>query len=96
MSEEEAVALAAKREAHKSKYMTDKEWRAVNDSVKGWHVALVDSAQGLWVAEQDAKEKMRRAVRCGDMTSFLDAAYDASMASLRRQIDATPTSAPSA
>lgn len=42
MTEDEARALAAKREAHKSKHMKHKRWEAVHDSAKGWHAALVD------------------------------------------------------
>ena len=42
MNEAEARALAAKREAHKSKHMKHKRWEAQHNSVKGWHVALVD------------------------------------------------------
>lgn len=41
MTEAEAIALAAKRERHKSKHMTHVRWAAVHDSVKGWHAALV-------------------------------------------------------
>lgn len=44
MTENEARSLAAQREKHKSKHMTHKRWSAVHNSVKGWHVALVDVA----------------------------------------------------
>ena len=43
MTEAEAIALAAKREAHKSKHMIDKRWEARHDPVKGWHATLVDA-----------------------------------------------------
>ncbi len=45
MNQEEAIALAAKREAHKGKHQK-KIWTAAHDSVKGWHVAFVDPPMG--------------------------------------------------
>ena len=46
MTKEEANALAFKREQTKSKFMTHKRWATVHDSVKGWHVALIEMFQG--------------------------------------------------
>lgn len=45
MTEADAVTLAAKREASKGKALQHKRWEAVHDSVRGWHVALVDSGK---------------------------------------------------
>lgn len=41
MTEQDARALAAKRNAHKSKHLAS-VWTAQHDSVKGWHVALIE------------------------------------------------------
>lgn len=89
MTKQEAEALAEKREAHKSKHMTNKEWRAKHDSVKGWHVALVDSVESLLLAEVAAREKARRAVLRGDADAFLAAASDALLAQVRRKLGET-------
>lgn len=93
MLEAEAVALAAKREAHKSKFMNEKEWRALHDSAKGWHVALVDTAEAIFWQQQREARRLRSfardALSRGDAQGFLDAAGDALLASVRSQF-ATP------
>lgn len=86
MTREEAEALAQKREAHKSKHMTASEWRAVHDSVKGWHVSLVDSHASLMRREQEARVKARQAMLAGDAHAFVEFATDALLASVKRQI----------
>lgn len=86
MTRPEAEALAQKREAHKSKHMTEKEWRAVHDSVKGWHAALVDSRQHLLRVEQEARQRARQALMSGDGIAFYHAASDALLASVKREI----------
>jgi hypothetical protein len=47
MTENEARTEAEKRERHKSKHMTHKRWSAQHDSVKGWHVALIDTPNAI-------------------------------------------------
>lgn len=95
MLEAEAVALAAKREAHKSKFMNEKEWRAVHDSVKGWHVALVDTTEAIfWQQQREARyarSRARQALLSGDAQGFLDAAGDALLASVRSQFSTPDT-----
>lgn len=83
MDREAAEVLATKREKHKPKSMVHKQWAAVHDSVKGWHVALVDNQ---WHAARQAKEAARRAYRQGDLRGFMDAASDALMARVRAEL----------
>lgn len=47
MTQDEAIALADKRESTKSKHLSHKSWQAAHDSVKGWHVALADSGKPI-------------------------------------------------
>lgn len=88
MTREEAEALAAKREAHKGRSLYTKEWRAVHNSVKGWHVALVDSALRLHQKADAAVDIARDAFRRGDIGSFMDAASDALIARCKAQLAA--------
>jgi len=80
MTREEAEALAAKREQHKSPGLALKQWRAVHNNVKGWHVALVDDDQQIGVR---AMLNARAAYQRGDMVAFLDAAFEGTMANIR-------------
>lgn len=80
LTREEAEALAAKRQAHKSKYMNNKNWEAVHDSVKGWHAALVDD---LRTVHSEAINRARDAYRQNDLGALLDASHDAMIASLK-------------
>lgn len=71
MTKSEADALAFKREQHKSKHLTAKRWAAAHDSVKGWHVALIDNHHEL---ARQAKIEGRQAYLAGDVRAFMDAA----------------------
>ena len=71
MTQEDAIALAAKREQHKGRSLLHKRWSAQHNSVKGWHVALIDNHQHI--ARTEA-EKMRKAKSRGDLEGFMDAA----------------------
>lgn len=51
MTQAEAIALAEKREKHKGKSLSHKRWQACHDSIKGWHVALVDVVKPALPAE---------------------------------------------
>lgn len=77
MTFEEAEALAEKREAHKSKHMANKMWAPVHDSVKGWHVALVNNPAHILL---EKRAKAFQALQDGDMKAFTDAAGEALLA----------------
>ena len=64
MNEQQARYEAAKRERHKSKHMTHKRWEAVHDSVKGWHVALVDNFKPMPVSSTPMGDS---SISLGDM-----------------------------
>lgn len=82
MNEAEARALAAKREAHKSPGLGGKRWEAKHDSVKGWHVALVDDPkQASFAAHMKARDAFRR----GD-PAFLDLAAEALIARVKASL----------
>lgn len=84
MTQQEAVELAAKRERHKPKSMRHKRWSAVHNSVKGWHVALVDDQFHVaMIAEQDARSAFLR----GDLAGFMEAGSRAVMAKVQAAID---------
>jgi hypothetical protein len=87
MTREAAEAEAAKRERHKSKFLTDKRWAAVHTSVRGWHVALIHDHVQI---ERKAREKAQRALSMGDMAAFVEAAGDALLAKVGAAIDAMP------
>jgi hypothetical protein len=57
MTQEEAEALAAKREAHKGKSLYHKTWKAVHDPVKGWHAALVDNGRSIDIRARAMKHR---------------------------------------
>lgn len=80
MTKEEAIAEASKREKHKSRTLYHKVWAAQHNSVKGWHVALVDNHQ--YQAEV-ARVRARKAAQQGDLGGFMEAASDAMMAGVR-------------
>lgn len=85
MTEAEARALATKREAHKSKHLSHKNWTAVNDPEKGWTVKLTESPFHADLRAAEARERARMALETGNLQSFLDAASDALIA--RAQAD---------
>ena len=84
MTFEEAEALAIKREAHKSKFMTNKHWAPVHDSVKGWHVALIDNFAAI-----DTQQRLAafNAYRRGDLRAFMNHASEALLAKCADQIE---------
>ena len=79
----DAEREATKREAHKSPGLSHKRWAAVHDSVKGWHVALVDNHAEIVRRSEDAA---RTALRRGDLNGFVEAASDALMARVRASL----------
>jgi hypothetical protein len=84
MTKDEAEAIATKREQHKSPNLQNgKSWQAVHDSVKGWHVALVDDPHhASFVAHMKARDALRR----GDMQAYVTLAADAVLAGVKRDI----------
>jgi hypothetical protein len=48
LTEVQARAEADKRNRHKSKFMSDRLWRAEHDPVKGWHVRLGWVVETKW------------------------------------------------
>jgi hypothetical protein len=80
MTQEEAIAEAAKREKHKPKTLTHKSWRAVHSSEKGWHTALVDTYQTV-VA------RARQAGKSGDLRAFMNESYNAIMMKIQEDLD---------
>jgi hypothetical protein len=89
VTREEAQALAAKREQHKPKHLL-KNWSAVHDPVKGWHVALRADPRQEEIA---ARLAARNALRRGDMSAFIDAAGDALLARVRQSLAEEPSHA---
>lgn len=81
-SREKAEAEARKREAHKRPGLNGKRWEAVHDSVRGWHVALVDEPHQAAFA---ASMRARQARMSGD-PRWLDLAAEALMARVRRDL----------
>jgi len=71
MTEQEAVDLAIKRNKHKSKHLSDKRWSPIHNSVKGWHVALVDNHTTVIHTQ---REVARQAVLEGDPDQLREAA----------------------
>lgn len=84
MTELEARALATKREAHRSKHLGTKHWRAVNDPVKGWHAALVEDQSHIY---RMSRLKAQQALLTGDFEAFQAAARDNLMAKVRLALD---------
>lgn len=81
MTQEDAITEAAKREKHKPHSLSHKVWEPVHNSVKGWHVALVDTALHAAQKKHDeAISKLRDAYRTGDLRGLIDAASDALLA----------------
>ncbi len=70
MTESEAIELAAKREKHKSKHLSTKVWKAVHNSVKGWHVVLVDNRKEIIRTE---KTKAQEVILNGNSADLVDA-----------------------
>lgn len=77
MTKDEAQALADKRNAHKGKSLSNKEWIAVEENSE-WGVKLVDSKAFMVAqAKKDAREAVldgRAALSAGDLNGFVDAA----------------------
>jgi len=88
MSENEAIELAAKREKHKGRSLMHKRWSAQHNSVKGWHVALVDSHAGSVLK---ARQRTRDEIRAGDFDAFLDAAAELLLARVAASLGPAPT-----
>jgi hypothetical protein len=61
MTEQQARALAAKREAHKSKHLRA-VWTACHNSVRGWHVALVTPP--IAGTQDDADDALANSLVC--------------------------------
>lgn len=84
MTEQEARELAAKREKHKAPGLHFKRWAAVHDSVKGWHVTLVDNFTTI---AEDARSNAKEAVRRGDPEAFMRAAHENLMARCKAHLN---------
>lgn len=87
MTKADAQALAAKRERHKSKHLSNKRWVAAHDPVKGWHAALIDNHAEIAIKEEEAAlQAARAAFRSGDLNALLDAGAKALLARCRADI----------
>ncbi len=71
MTKNEAVALAEKRESHKSKHMVTKMWKALHTEEKGWHVALVNSPLVAQMEIEKARQEVQNAYANCDIPEFL-------------------------
>lgn len=84
MTKDEAIAEAAKRESHKSPGLSHKRWAAVHDSVKGWHVALIDDHAKMAAL---SKEKAMTAYRRGDVDGVINHLTDSLISEIRAQFE---------
>lgn len=77
MTKDEAEALANKRNAHKGKSLSNKEWVASEENGQ-WTVKLVDSksfvVEQAQIEARNAIQDGRAAMLAGDVGAFLDAA----------------------
>lgn len=89
MNRDEAEALAVKRNAHKSKALVHKTWKAIEENGQ-WGVKLLDdNAHKIQQAEKEmkkAREDARMALAFGNLDGFLDAARRNLMAQCQKTV----------